>query len=201
MSSQSPTPTRREQVARRVSMVFHPFIVAPLAIVLVLRLDGVSLWSALAWSAICAMLVVLPAVVYLTYKLARHQYTDADISVREHRYGMYAFGSVCMALCFLTLLWLEAPEPLLAILGAGLLTTITFGVMTRFWTKVSVHAGVVSMATVAVSFYSWWLGIIFALCAFAVSWSRLVLRRHTLGEILLGWMVACLLSSFIFMVF
>jgi len=185
--------TQRERIAQLISLVFHPFIVAPFALVLVTKLDGSSWVSALAWSAVCAMLVILPALLYMAYNLARKQYTDADISVREDRYGIYAFGTACMALCLAALFWLEAPKSLLKLLSGAFATIVVFALMTRFWTKVSVHVGLLSAATMAVAFQSLPLGALLGAITLLVGWSRWVLNRHSLAEMVAGWATSSLI--------
>lgn len=186
-------PPTLKYTARLISLVFHPFIVSPAAIVLVMKLDGVSLAVALAWSAVCAGLVIVPVLLYLAYNLARKQYTDADISVREDRYGIYAFGTACMMFCLAALFWLDAPRELLKIFSGGLVTIIAFGLMTRFWTKVSVHVGLLSAATTAVAFHSLSLGAVLGAVVLLVAWSRWMLGRHTIAEMAIGWATSSLI--------
>lgn len=180
----------QNRVARLVSLVLHPFLVAPLSIVLVLYLDSGKFWPALGWAALCAAFVVGPALFYLRRKLKQKKYTDADVSVREHRHGFYLFGGACMVACFAVLLWLGAPPPLLASFVAALVAVTAFALITRFWTKVSIHSGIMTGVAVMVAFYSIPLALLLALGAFMVGWSRLVLKRHTLNQALLGGVVA-----------
>lgn len=182
-----------KHTARLISLVFHPFIIAPVAIVLVMKLDGISLVTALAWAAVCADLVIVPVLLYLAYNLARKQYTDADISVREDRYGIYAFGTACMVFCLAALFWLDAPRELLKLFSGGLVTIMVFGLMTRFWTKVSVHVGLLSAATTAVAFHSPPLGALLGAIMLLVAWSRWVLGRHSIEEVLVGWATSSLI--------
>lgn len=188
------------RAAKLTSLILHPFLLAPLSIVIILYFETGNLLSALGWAGLCAAFVVAPALLYLRRKMARRQYTDADVSVREHRYGFYIFGAACMVACFAVLLWLQAPAALISLFGAALVTVIVFAAITRLWMKISIHAGVASGIAVAVAFYSLPVALALFVAALLVTWSRLVLNRHTLAEASLGWLVALVCVSVAMMV-
>jgi membrane-associated phospholipid phosphatase len=179
-----------EQAAHWISLALHPFLVAPLAIVLILWLDQKNLSAAVGWAGLCAAFVVVPGLLYLRRKLNQKAYSDSDVSVREHRYGFYLFGLACMSLCFAALIWLKAPVILVACFLAALLAIILAALVTRIWTKVSIHAGMMAGVTVVAFFYSLPLALGLAGGTLLVSWARLVLKRHTLQQTLFGWAIA-----------
>ena len=181
---------RKLQVARLVSRILHPFIVSPLAIVLILLLDQGNFWAALGWAGLCAAFVVIPGTLYLRRKVRQRKFSDSDVSVREQRYGFYIFGIICMLLCFVTLIWLQAPSILVASFSAAIVAIIAAAIINRFWTKVSIHAGTMAGITMLASFYSWPLAALLGLATLLVSWARLVTKRHTLLQTFLGWVVA-----------
>lgn len=183
-------PTRALHVASLVSLALHPFLVAPAAIVLILWLDLRDLGGALGWAALCAALVVVPALVHLRRKLRRREYSDADVSVREQRYGFYLFGAGCLVLCYAVLRGLRAPAVLMDGFNAALLATAVAILANRFWTKVSIHAGVMAGVTAAVAHYSVPLAVLSGIGTLLVTWARLVLRQHTLVQALAGWAIA-----------
>lgn len=186
------------RLARLVSLVLHPFLVSPLSIVLILYLDQGNLWKALGWAALCAAFVVGPALLYLLQKLQAKKFTDADVSVREHRYGFYIFGGACMAACYAVLLWLNAPSVLIAGFTAALCALVIATVTNRLWTKVSIHTGAMAGVMAAAVFYSMPLAILLGLGALAVSWARLVTRRHTALQAVLGWVIAVVCVTAVF---
>jgi hypothetical protein len=192
-SEQSLPRPNRLRLARLISEILHPFLVAPLTIILVLYLDSGSIIIALAWTGICTALVIVPALIFLRYKLSRRHYADADVSAREQRYGFYIFALGCMIICFGVLLWLGAPRPLLSLFTAALSALVVFAVVTQLWLKVSIHTGAMAGATAAVAFYSLPLAGLLTLGLIAVGWSRLVLKRHTLPEVLTGCALAAMI--------
>lgn len=179
----------RIRIARLISSVLHPFLVSPLSIVLILYLDNGEFWTALSWAALCAAFVVVPTLLLIQRKLKQQQYTDADISVRGQRHALYLFGGVCMITCFIVLLWLGAPPILIACFTAALIATTAMALVTRFWTKASIHTGVMTGVTLMVAFYSVPLALLLVISTLLVAWSRLVLQRHTLREAVVGGLV------------
>ncbi len=184
------------RIARIVSWALHPFLIAPVAIMLILRLDGMSLAQAAEWAALCAGFVILPVGGFIIYKLIHHQVTDADVSVREDRYGLYALAVGCMAACVLVLWRLGAPRPVQAVFASGLTTLVAFGIVTRLWVKVSIHTGMLGGVATAVAFFSLPLAAVLLVCTLLVAWSRLALGRHTPIEILLGLLIAGGITGF-----
>ncbi len=178
------------RIAKITSLILHPFIVSPLSIVLILWLAQGSLLSALGWAALCAAFVVGPAMLYLRDKLKQKQFTDADVSVREHRYGFYIFGGLCMLACYAVLLWLDAPTVLIAGFTTALVALVAATIINRVWTKISIHTGAMAGVMAAAAFYSLPLTVALAIGTVAVSWARLVTQRHTLLEAVLGCVVA-----------
>jgi hypothetical protein len=178
------------KLAKLVSLVLHPFLIAPLSIILILWLDRGNIWEALGWAAFCAVFVVGPAGLYLRDKVKKRQFSDADVSVREQRYGFYIFGGVCMILCFVALLWLKAPAVLIAGFLSALAAWLAGVVINRYWTKASIHTAAVAGVAVAAAFYAWPLAVVLALATGLVIWSRLVTKRHTLDQALVAVVVA-----------
>ena len=178
------------KLARTVSTIFHPFLVSPLTIVLILWLDQQNLAIAAAWALLCAAFVVLPGGLYLRRKLKQKAFSDGDVSIREQRFGYYLFGIVCMVVCFALLIWLNAPPVLIASFTAALLALVASALINRVWSKVSIHTGVMAAAACMVIFYSWPLALGLAGGTLLVAWARLILQRHTWQQTGLGSLIA-----------
>jgi membrane-associated phospholipid phosphatase len=188
-------------LARLLSLFFHPFIAA-----------SVTLWystyatthdeqAAWRWTILAMALVLIPAILFIAYKLRRHDYTDADISVRQHRFGFYLFLGVCELLCLALLIYLSAPRILTTCFAASLLALTAISLInTR--TKVSVHAATSSGCAAIFFLLSPHLGLLGGLASLGVGWSRVYLRQHTFGQVILGWTiaVASVLIIFVFAV-
>lgn len=198
----APRPAPKEsqpvKIARIVSLVLHPFLISPLSIVLILWLELGNLWAALGWASLCAAFVVGPAMLYLRDKLQKKQFTDADVSVREDRYGFYLFGGVSMTLCFAVLLWLNAPIALIAGFTAALCALVVAGLVNRLGIKVSIHLGAMTGVTAAAAFYSIPLAVGLALGTALLFWARLVTGRHTPAQALAACLIAAVCVAGVF---
>ncbi len=95
-----------------------------------------------------------------------------------------------MLVCFGVLLLLDTPRVMIALFVAALVAVVVSAIATRFWSKVSIHVGVVVAIAVAAAFYSISLAAILVTAALIVSWARLVLKRHTTGQAVAGWIIA-----------
>lgn len=179
----------KHRIARAVSLAGHPFLVAPIALFLLLCLDQGEILIAWKWTSLCVVIVLLPALLYLRRKLRRKEYTDADVSVREHRFGFYLFGAGCMLLCALALFLFRAPRVLLHGTATSLMALFLAILLNRFWTKISIHAGTLVAIATALSRYDAVLSSAFAVLALLVCWSRLTLQRHTPIQLLAGALV------------
>lgn len=188
---------RYTKIAQALSWIFHPFvIVIPTMIVSMYATTG-DLVGAIGWSALCVGFVIAPTLLYLRRKLKRKEYTDADVSVREHRFGIYIFGGVCELFCLATLIIFGAPQILIASFIAAILTLI-LGLLINTQTKVSVHMAAMGGCTAVLLYISPVLGILMVVVSIAVAWARIYLRQHTFGQVVIGFLVAVLA---VFMVF
>jgi len=115
--------------------------------------------------------VIAPTLLYIRRKLKCKEYTDADVSVREQRFGIYLFADVCELLCLATLIIFGAPQILIACFIAAILTLI-LGALINTQTKVSVHMAVMGGCTAALSYLSPALGILMVGASIAVGWAR-----------------------------
>ncbi|MFI5273692.1 MAG: phosphatase PAP2 family protein [Ktedonobacterales bacterium] len=183
--------TRREDLARWVSLIVHPilFPLVVLAFAIYSQSNG-SASEALRDVGLALALTALPIAVLVGVQVLRGHWTDFDVSVRRQRYALYPFGIACMAALALTYTRLHAPQVAVQSAVALVLANVVNGAV-NFAYKVSAHAtGAAASATLlwlAVPYAS--LAVVATLAALAVGWSRVALHRHTRGQVLLGWIV------------
>jgi membrane-associated phospholipid phosphatase len=176
----------KTKLARLASIAFHPFLVVPLAIILILYFETHSLPAALGWSLLVAALVILPSLLYLGYKLRKNDYSDFDISIREERHSYYLFGIAATLLGWSILAVMRAPRPLMVLFATCLTGIVTMGLITHYWLKVSIHVAVNAATAVSLAFYSLPLAGLWGAVTVLVGWSRVKLGRHTLREVVAG---------------
>lgn len=178
-----------ERVARLVGWVFHPFLISPIAILLLVGLDA-GFAEALRWALWGVAFIIAPASVYIWRKLRWGKYTHADVPVRENRTSLYVFGGLCVAAYLAFLAWQGAPRVLLAGVTAGGVANIIAMVVNKAGFKVSIHAGVPAGVTVALAYFSWPLAAVMGGITVALAWGRTVTKNHTWGQVVVAWTIA-----------
>jgi membrane-associated phospholipid phosphatase len=172
------------KAAQLISIVGHPLVSGSVISILVFfQLFGVR--KAFFLSGFILFLISIPAAAWNYYKTKSGAYTNFNVSVRSQRTSMYTvlIGLLAMA----TLLAWLSHQPKSLLVGLSLcfaLVLISFGL--NYFLKTSLHTAM----SFFLAFGLWQLhtswGIAMLFMAFLVSSSRLILKRHTLPEILSG---------------
>ncbi|MBI1792639.1 MAG: phosphatase PAP2 family protein [Chloroflexi bacterium] len=189
---------RADRLAEAISNIFHPFVVAIPTMVIAMVWKGTSLQSALFWTILAVCVVIVP-MLFLIYRGVRSgRYSDASISIREQRRGLYAAAAILFALLLAILIWGKAPTILLACLLSALAANVIASFINHQFTKLSLHSvGMAGYATVLL-LTAPALGTAMVLFALLVGWARMRLNHHKLWQILIGWAVSsgCVLLVF-----
>lgn len=181
-----PSATRgssRTLAARALSVIGHPALLMPLAVALgIVGADAPPplLQIALTTAVLVAVIVGL----YSLWQVRAGRWAHVDASQPHERSQL----NLLMALLLLGaagLIW-ALGLPLAVASGAAAMALLVLAAhRLRRWLKVSLHAAFAVFAASLV-----WpsvVGVVLILTLTAgVAWSRLVLRRHTLPEVLLG---------------
>lgn len=171
-----------------VSRVFDPVIEIPLMLFLV---TWMALANGLRWRFLVFLLIfdaLLPAI-YMVAGLKTKKISDWDMTRKEERRGLYAFTALVHFFGVVYAYFLGKVE-LAAVLFVLWSLAIVFAAVTYFW-KISAHAGVNAVLLVLVNHYFgwnrfWWLAIILLV----VLGARVVIKKHTWGQVLAGAGVA-----------
>ena len=196
--------------ARICSTIFHPVIMAPLGVFLSLYYSFMSMLGLDYILRVTLTLVVftmaIPCLgVLLLYKARR--ITSVGLVNREERTLPYILFFVCYLLAGLFLWWSNLRGMQLGFLVGGLCAILVDVLVNRWW-KISVHmtaigglAGLIFvMSVMQYSMYTElipWLQMGVVLAAGALGSSRIILRRHTIGQVFCGffngfiWVFVC----------
>jgi len=193
---------RREKqiilTARIMSMLFTPFY---LPLVGLAALFSFSYLSIFPWAYKLQVLIMvylftilLPTVMIHLYR--RYQgWNLIELGHRERRMVPYILSIVCYFTCIYVMQHLHMPHFMSSILVAALLVQIVCALINVWW-KVSTHTaaiGGVGGALFAFAEYLnfnpvWWLCLIF-LIAGMVGTSRMILRQHSLSQVVGGFWI------------
>ena len=176
-------------LATWLSRAFHPFIVSIVVLFLVQLLIGYSASESVLWTLLCFSVVILPTLVFILIRVRLGRYEDVDVSIREDRYLLYGLAGLCFVLLIILLALLGAPAIVQTTLQAALLSFIVSALFNRFVNKLSLHALTMAGCSMVLLFVSPFVGVVLAVVTLLVGWARLHLTRHTLAEVLGGWVV------------
>jgi membrane-associated phospholipid phosphatase len=181
----------RVGVARMLSIAGHPAVVMPGAVLVgVSRLAPPAVFRQ---ALLSALLVAVAVMAYSAVQVRRGRWSHVDASVREERRQLNLFLAVVLVLVAGGLWVAGRPWGVVAGVGsAALLVSVAHAA--RHSLKVSLH---VAFSTFAAAFLWPRVGAVAVLLAFAVAvaWSRLVLRRHTLQEVVAGGALGCVVGA------
>lgn len=168
-------------LAKFVSQIAHPVLTFPLSIILLFGTEQ-------AWGPLLVVLGFsfgLPFLFFL-WLFFSGKITDFDVSERKQRYPLYAGGLLGM---FTSLAFMYfSPSTFLfnEFLRLFLLGITVVGV--NFKIKVSVHVAMAAtLSILLVEFYQWspWIFLVIL----PVAASRLILKRHSWLEVVLGALI------------
>jgi hypothetical protein len=189
--------------ARIASMVFTPFY---LPIVGLLALFVFSYLGLLPWSYKLIVLALVYAFTILLPTLLIHMYRTyqgwslLELGIKERRMVPYVISILCYFSCYYIMSIFHIPHFMGGILVAALLIQVVCAIINVWW-KISVHAaaiGGVAGALIAFSLIfdfdpTWWLCLTLIISG-VVGTSRMVLRQHSLPQIIVAWLLGVFMA-------
>lgn len=186
-----------DRIAEIISYVFHPLLVViPTLVIAMVRL-GSTLGQAIFWTILSIAIVNLPMALLLLWGVRSGKYTDASVSVREQRTSIYAVGGTCLVILLVVLIIGKAPVVIIACLISAVIAT-ALGYWVNHYTKLSLHSAAMAGCTAVFLWTAPLIGVIMAVFAPLVGWSRIRLKHHTPVQILIGWMVSMICVFVVF---
>lgn len=184
--------------ARIFSSVFRPSYYPTVGTLILVLFTYLNIFPVAYKMWIIAFVLIftlfLPALGIFIYRRL-HGWSLAELRKRHKRFVPYLIN-ICCYLCLMHIFstW-HVPHFLTAIIGISLLIQFTC-IVVNLWWKVSMHAagsGGVIGAIIAYAFIFnfnpvWWLSLAI-LVSGCVMTSRMILRQHTLGQVLGGTLI------------
>jgi hypothetical protein len=173
----------RLALARAISIVGHPIVIVPAAVLMVASTRGASLQQVCVVGAVFATIgAVVIGFSWLQVRSGRWSHIDA--SARSERYSLnILLATICASVA--AMLWYVTRKPSLALGFAFAAALVVMALLLMKWVKVSLHVAFAAFATV----FLWpnrlavAAGVVFIA---ALVWSRLVLGRHVAADIATG---------------
>ena len=184
--------------ARAMSVVSTPFY---LPVIGLAALFSFSYLTLLPWSyklLVVAMVylftVLLPTLLIHLYR--KYQgWSLLDIGAKERRMVPYVISILCYFACFYLMNVLHIPRFMSSILVAALIIQVVCALINVWW-KISTHTAAIGGVAGALISFSlifsfnpvWWLCIVIILAGM-VGTSRMILRQHSLFQVVAGFLV------------
>ena len=189
--------------ARIVSIVFTPFYLPVLGLTL---LFVFSYMNQMPWAykfQVLAMVylttVVMPTVLIHLYRRSQG-WSLIQLGSKERRMVPYVISILCYFLCMYLMDYLHIPHFMSNIVGTALFIQVVCALINVWW-KISTHTaaigGVAGALFVFGEFFTfnpvWWLCLV-TLLAGVLGTSRMILRQHSLSQVLVGFLVGLVCS-------
>ncbi len=184
--------------ARIMSIIFTPFYLPILGLIVLFLFSYLSI---LPWAYKLQVLtlvylftILLPTFMIHFYR--RYQgWNLIELGHRERRMVPYAISILCYFACVYIMERLHIPHFMGSIVVAALMLQMTCALINVWW-KISTHTAAIGGVGGAVFVFAeyfgfnpvWWLCIIF-LVAGVVGSSRMILRQHSLRQVVAGFWV------------
>jgi membrane-associated phospholipid phosphatase len=178
-------------IARSLSILGHPLVVVPFAVVTLVLHERTSS-AALIVAVICGIAGVV--LVFSFWQVRRGQWQHIDASARAERRALNIFLAILLFLgAAVAFYQLPGPGLSLGLLLSGLL--IVAVMLASPWVKLSLHASFAAFAVLLIWPLKLWYVALAGLAAAGICWSRVVLGRHTIVEVLGGSFLGALVGA------
>jgi hypothetical protein len=174
------TPT---SIARALSIVGHPGVVMPVAVLVsVVSRGAPNEVARVAFVAALGIAAVVAVYSLLQVRSGRWAHVDASVPTERVHLNLLLAGLLLGAAFILRV----SGQPAALVAGVGLSAAIVLvALVSRHWMKLSLHSAFGAYAAALLWPLLLALGILASLAA-AVAWSRLQLGRHTATEVAAG---------------
>ena len=181
-------------IARIISIVFHPLaVIMAFALLYITTIYDDEM--ALLVMSLIGYIAVLPIVIYNSVQLLRGKISNFDLSNQQERNKTYPLLLLILVLLVVSSIWMDVPKPLILNLGIFAMMLVVFFFF-RNYLKISLHASTCFFLTALILFDFGIIGLYAAFISILVSFSRIVLKRHTKMEVVIGGASGLLLGLF-----
>jgi membrane-associated phospholipid phosphatase len=200
--------TRERQIilsARIVSMVFTPFYLPILGLAALFFLSYLSQYlpsyKFYVLSVVYFFTILLPT--FLIHLYRRYQgWSLLELGSRERRIVPYVLSILCYFMCFYFMEQMHIPFFMRSIVASALIIQIVCAIINVWW-KISTHMAGIGGVAGALFIFSevfrfnptWWFSLVLVIAGILGS-SRMILRQHTLLQVVAGFVIGFFCAFF-----
>ena len=178
--------TTLESLAKIISAIFHPLIMPAIAFTILIVADSAdNLSRKLIISSVALTFSVVLVLGYIFWLKRRGLIDSADIIIREQRINPLAIAVVSYLIGFVLLKLMQAPNLVQGLMFCYATNTFLVLLITNWW-KISIHTTAISGPLIALMYQFGSLIFPFFILILLVGASRLILKRHTLSQVMAG---------------
>lgn len=197
-------------VARILSVIFTPFYLPLVGLIALFLFSNLSYYPFLAKIFVLTLVylftVLMPTLLIRAYR-NYHGWTPIEFGAKEKRIIPYVISIICYFSCFYFMKRMHIPHFMGTILIAALFIQIVCAIINIHW-KISTHSAAIGGVAGAIMAFShififnpsWWLSVV-VIMGGVVGTSRMILRQHTLAQVIVGFIVGtiCAFTAIIYM--
>lgn len=189
-----------------MSMVFTPFYLPLVGLMALFIFSYMSLmpwpYKLIVLAMVYMFTILLPTILIHVYR--RYQgWNLIELGAKERRMVPYIISILCYFSCYYLMTMFRIPNFMARILLAALMIQIICALINVWW-KISTHTAAIGGVTGALIAFSFifafnpigWLCLVIIIGGMVGS-SRIILRQHTLSQVVTGFLVGLLCGFFV----
>ena len=193
--------TKERQIiitARVVSMLFTPFYLPILGLAILFFLSYLNLYQPgykfLVLAVVYFFTILLPTLLIHLYR-NYHGWSPIELGSKERRIVPYVISILCYLSCLHIMEQMHTPYFMRSIVVCALVIQIVCALINVWW-KISTHTAGIGGVAGALFVFSevfrfnplWWMCLVLVIAG-VLGTSRMILRQHTLPQVVAGFLV------------
>src|SRR3989338_6049919 len=185
-----------KNLARIISLSSSPFILLlPTPFILVFKETG-NIFYSLKWTFF-SYIFLFSVVFFVILGMLLGFFSDYDVSKKEERPKLFAFGGITTFLYLGSLILLSGPKVLYLVIFGIILGIFTISLVNN-WIKASIHTATVSAFTLSLVILFGYMFIPILLLIPAMAWARVKIKKHTPQEAIVGGFLGTVLTIIVY---
>lgn len=185
---------RRTRTARIVTEILAPIVlIVVLTVVVAVHAAG-DVWAGLRYATVVIFFAGALPYAILILGVRRGRLGDRHLTKREERPLMMLIGLVSVVTGFVVMRATAAPAELFALVVA-MVAGAAVALAVSIWWKISIHTACVSGSVAVLAMLVHPAMLALAPLVFLTGWARVILRDHSLSQVVAGGVVGALVAS------
>lgn len=143
-------------------------------------------WPGLAWAAVYGFFASLAPILFVLYMLKTGRIAELHMSNTAERHLPYLVAVLCALIALLIFTFFDGPVLIRCLLIFNAVELAALGLINVYW-LISIHTtGIMATMMIVGLVFGWPASLLVLPFVILVTWVRLFLRRHTVGQVTAG---------------